>query len=163
MIKPSEVDAPASSGYAPAVRVGDYIFVAGMMATSGKGQNECIPPEARPVPGYLWRGKQIKLETEYIIKHRLEPALRASQSSLSNIVKAQVYMRDIEDFPAFREVWNKYFPENPPVTTLIPTATPGFAISEAAIEITVLALADAGKTKKEKISHLNRRHHFFDT
>ncbi len=152
-INPPEIDAPASSGYAPAVRAGDFIFVAGMMATSGKGRNECIPPEARPVPGYLWRGKQIKLETEYIIKHRLEPALRASGSSLGNIVKAQVYMRDIEDFPAFREVWNKYFPENPPVTTLIPTATPGFAISEAAIEITVLALADGGKTKKEIIKH----------
>ena len=70
-INPPEIDAPASSGYAPAVRAGDFIFVAGMMATSGKGRNECIPPEARPVPGYLWRGKQIKLETEYIIKHRL--------------------------------------------------------------------------------------------
>ncbi len=150
-IRLQEIDAPTTSGYAPAVRAGDYVFVAGQMATQGKGSEERIPPEARPVPGYLWRGKQIKLEAEYIIRHRLEPALKASGSSLANIVKAQVYMRDIDDFPAFNEVWAKYFPKDPPVTTLIPTATPGFAIAEAALEINALALDDGGKTKKEVI------------
>lgn len=146
-----EVDAPATSGYAPAVCAGDYVFVAGQMATQGAGSDERIPPEACLPPGYLWRGTPIKLETEYIIRRRLEPALKAAGSSLANIVKAQVYMRNVDDFPGFNEVWAKHFPKDQPVTTLIPTATPGFAIADAVVEINVLALKDNGKTKKEII------------
>jgi enamine deaminase RidA (YjgF/YER057c/UK114 family) len=146
-----EVESPASSGYVPAVKAGDFIFIAGLMATTGKGRAEHVPPEAQPVPGYLWRGKQVKLETEYIINHRLKPALEASGSSLSGVVKAQIHLRNMNDIPDFLEVWKKYFPVDAPVTTLIPTSDPGFAIAQAAVEITVVALSDNGKTKKEII------------
>jgi len=146
-----EVEAPASSGYVPAVKAGDFIFIAGLMATSGKGRDEHVPPEAQPVPGYLWRGKQVKLETEYIVNHRLKPALEASGSSLSNVVKAQIHLRNMNDIPDFLDVWKKYFPVDAPVTTMIPTSDPGFAIAKAAVEITVVALSDKGETKKEVI------------
>jgi enamine deaminase RidA (YjgF/YER057c/UK114 family) len=61
-------------------------------------------------------------------------------------------MSNLDDFPAFNEVWSKYFPKDPPVTSLIQTAKPGFGLSDATIEINVLALADEGKTKKEVIN-----------
>lgn len=147
----SAVEAPASSGYAPAVRAGDYIFIAGLMATSGKGRDERVPAEAQTIPGYLWRGKQIKLETEYIINERLKPALEASGSSLSNVVKAKIHLRKMEDIPDFLEVWKKYFPTGGPAISLVPTSDPGFAISDAAVEITVIAIADEGSIKKEVI------------
>lgn len=148
----SEVEAPASSGYAPAVKAGDFVFIAGLMATKGRGREEHVPQEAQTIPGYLWRGKQVKLETEYIIKHRLIPALKASGSSLSNVVKAKIHLRDIEDTPDFLEVWKGYFPADPPAISIVPTSNPGFAIADAAIEITVVALTDDGKIKKEVVN-----------
>lgn len=150
--RPSDVEVSATSGFTPVIRAGDYVFVAGQVASWKKGNEGGIAPEARVLPGHLWRGTQIKLETEYIIRRKFEPALKEGGSSLANLVKAQVYMSNVDDFPAFNEVWAKYFPQDPPVTTLIPTATPGFGFSEATIEINVLALADEGKTKKEVVN-----------
>jgi enamine deaminase RidA (YjgF/YER057c/UK114 family) len=150
IFRPPQIDSPKTSGYAPAVKVGDFIFVAGQLATAGKGEEEPIPPEARTPRGYLWRGgTQIKLETEYIVRHRLEPALKASGSSLQNVVKAQVYLRNVADIPAFNRVWASHFPIHPPVTTVVPTSTPGFGIVDANIEINAIALADDGRTKRE--------------
>ena len=148
----SEVESPSSSGYAPAVKVGDFVFIAGLMATKGRGREEHVPQEAQTIPGYLWRGKPVKLETEYIINHRLLPALKASGSSLSNVVKAKIHLRDVKDTPDFLEVWNQYFPVDPPAISIVPTSNPGFAIAQAAIEITVVALADDGETKKEVVN-----------
>ena len=66
-------------------------------------------------------------------------------------MKAQVYLRDQEDIPNFREVWTKHFPVEP-ATTIIATETPGFIMPESRIEINVIALAKDGKTKKEVIA-----------
>ncbi len=150
-ILPSEVETTPTSGYMPIVRAGDYVFVAGQMATWGKGNEGGIAPEARVLSGHLWRGTQIKLETEYIIRRRLEPALQAAGSSLSHVIKAQIYLSKVDDFGSFNEVWARYFPKDPPVTTLIPTATPGFGIFDASIEINAIALVNGGKTEKKII------------
>lgn len=144
-LRPSDMPVPPTSGFTPVVRAGDYVFVAGQMA-SGEGG---IAPEARVGYGQLWGGTAIKLEAEYIIRRRLLPALQAAGSSLANVVKAQVYMSDVDDFPAFNEVWAKYFPSDPPAATLVPTQ--GFARVEGRLEINILALADEGKTRREII------------
>ncbi len=60
-------------------------------------------------------------------------------------MKAQVYLRDQEDIPGFREVWAQHFPVQP-ATTIIATATPGFIMPESRIEINTIALAKDGKT-----------------
>jgi enamine deaminase RidA (YjgF/YER057c/UK114 family) len=150
-LQPIDVDSTPTSGYAPVVKAGDYIFIAGQMASWGKGNEGGIAPEARVPAGHLWRGTQIKLETEYIITRRLAPALKAAGGSLDSMIKAQIYMSRVEDFPAFNEVWKKYFPKNPPVTTLIPCSTPGFGAVDASIEINALALAVDGKTRRREI------------
>src|SRR5204863_4425145 len=93
-----------------------------------------------------------KLEAEFIIREKIAPALKAAGSSLKNVVKCQVYMRDADDFAAFNEVWAKFFPKGMPATTLIPTATPGFFLSDARVEINTIALRDAGKTRKQIIN-----------
>ena len=145
VMRPSNLQVPPTSGFAPLVTAGDYVFTAGYMANDAQG----IPPEARVGYGQLWGGTQIKLETEYIIKKKIEPALLSADSSLKKVVKAQVYMSDVDDFPAFNEVWSKYFSADPPVTTLIPTK--GFARTEGKIEINVIGIAENGKTNREII------------
>ncbi len=149
-IRPAEHAVHATSGYSLALAAGDYVFVAGRMADSftfGEG----LAQEARLPQGHLWKGLPIKLEAEFIIREKIQPALKAAGSSLKNVVKCQVYMRDPDDFASFNEVWAKFFPRAKPATTLIPTATPGFFLSDARIEINTIALTDGGSTRKEII------------
>lgn len=149
-IRPADQSVHHTSGYSLALAAGDYVFVAGRMADSftfGEG----LAQQARMPEGHLWKGLPIKLEAEFIIREKLIPTLKAAGSSLKNVVKCQVYMRDIEDFAAFNEVWDSFFPNAKPATTLIPAATPGFFLSDARIEINTIALRDEGKTKKQII------------
>jgi enamine deaminase RidA (YjgF/YER057c/UK114 family) len=129
---------------------GDFRFVPGQTAEARDEHEPGIDPEARRGRG-LWRGIPIKLETDFIIKRKMIPTLNAVGAYLDTVVKAQVYLRDQEDVPHFREVWAKYFPVEP-ATTIIATETPGFIIPESRIEINVIALAKEGKTKKEVIA-----------
>ncbi len=150
-IRPADHAVHPTSGYSLALAAGDYVFVAGRMADSftfGEG----LAAQARLPAGHLWKGLPIRLEAEFIIREKLAPTLKAAGSSLKNVVKCQVYMRDADDFAAFNEVWSKFFPRAKPATTLIPTATPGFFLSDARVEINTIALRDAGKTKKQIIA-----------
>ena len=147
-IRPADHAVHATSGYSLALAAGDYVFVAGRMADSFKF-GEGLAQEARLPAGHLWKGLPIKLEAEFILREKIEPALKAAGSSLKNIVKCQVYMRDAEDFASFNEIWAKFFPKAKPATTLIPTATPGFFLQDARIEINTIALTDAGSTRKQ--------------
>ena len=67
----------------------------------------------------------IKLETDFIIKRKLKASLEGAGASLDSVVKAQVYLSDREDVPAFNEVWLSHF-KTPPATTIIATAIAGF-------------------------------------
>ncbi len=135
-----------SSGYSPSLRAGDFRFVPGQTAEARKEEEGPLDPAARRPVG-LWKGTAIKLETEFIIRHKMQPSLEAAGSCLDNVLKAQVYLRDRDDVPAFNEVWNAHF-KVPPATTIIPTATPGFIMPDSRIEINVVALASDGTTKK---------------
>ena len=135
----------ASSGYSLALTAGDFVFIAGRLADA-LVLTDGLAPEVRLPAGHLWKGVPVKLETEYTIKQKLEPALKAAGSSLADIVKCQVYLRDPADFAPFNEVWREFFPKNPPATSVISMATPGLAIEEGRIEINAIALRSGGKT-----------------
>jgi enamine deaminase RidA (YjgF/YER057c/UK114 family) len=148
-IRPTEQAVHPSSGYSLALEVGDYVFIAGRMADGRIGEG--LAKEARLPDEHLWKGLPIRLEAEYIIREKIAPALKAAGSSLDDLVKCQVHMRDVEDFGAFNDVWSSFFPRAKPVTTLLPTATPGFFLENARIEINALALKSGASTKREVI------------
>jgi len=77
--------------------------------------------------------------------------LKAAGSSLADIVKCQVYLRDPADFAPFNEVWREFFPKKPPATSVMPMATPGLAIEEGRIEINAIALRSGGKTRARTV------------
>ena len=136
------------SGYSPALSVGDFCFVPGQTAEAREGPAP-LDPEARSART-MWREWPIKLETDFIIKRKLKASLEGAGASLDTVVKAQVYLSDRDDVPAFNEVWLSHF-KNPPATTIIATTSPGFAISDLRIEINTISLATKGKTKREVI------------
>jgi enamine deaminase RidA (YjgF/YER057c/UK114 family) len=140
----------ASSGYSPALSAGDFRFVPGQTAEALDEKEPGVDPEARRGRG-LWKGTPIKLETDFIIRRKLTPTLKAVGADLDTVVKAQVYLRDREDVPNFREVWAKHFPAEP-ATTIIATETPGFIMPESRIEINTIALAKDGRTQKQVVA-----------
>lgn len=139
-----------SSGYSPALSAGDFRFVPGQTAEALKEEDAPVDPEAKRAHG-LWKGTPIMLETDFIIRRKLKPTLEAVNASLDTVVKAQIYLRDQEDIPGFRQVWAQHFPVEP-ATTIIATSTPGFIMSELRIEINTIALAKDGATKKEVVA-----------
>ena len=152
--RPANLPVHASSSYSPVLTCGDYVFVAGQTAEAFKTEEGPIDPAARMPAGHLWKGLPIKLETDFIIERKLKPALATVGNSLADVVKAQVYLRDIDDVPAFNEVWAKHFPKAPPATTLITTANPGFICETGRIEINTISVRNAkhgGKTQKQVI------------
>ena len=139
----------SSSGYSPALRCGPLRFIPGQTAEARDEGEPGVDPLAQPSRG-LWKGTPIKLETDFIIQNKMIPSLQACGCGLEDVVKAQVYLRDADDVPAFNEVWAKHFPE-PPATTIIPTADPGFIIPGSRIEINVIA-TDRAKAPKQVVS-----------
>ncbi len=149
--RPSNLPVHATSGYSPVLTCGDFVFVAGQTAEALKTEEGPLDPEARMPAGHLWKGTPIKLETEFIIKRKLKPALESVGNTLDEVVKAQVYLRDVDDIPAFNEVWAKHFGDRPPATSIITTSTPGFICEAGRIEINTISVRRGGGTRKEVI------------
>jgi len=141
-----QVTAPVWSGFVPAVTSGDFVFVAGQMARGADGNTD---PRAHVPPHSRWGGYEIRRQTEYLIREKFVPALQAAGSSLGNAVKAQVYLRHIDDTPHFLEVWNQHFGDRQCALTIV-TAN-DFGLVPGNIEINLLAVTDRGKTKKQVI------------
>ena len=140
------VTAPIWSGFVPAVTAGDYVFVAGQMARGADG----TPDPRAHVPSHSrWGGYEIRRQTEYLIREKFTPALQAAGSSLGNAVKAQVYLRHVEDTPHFLDVWNGHFGTRQCALTIVPTVD--FGLVPGNIEINLVAVTDKGKTKKHII------------
>jgi enamine deaminase RidA (YjgF/YER057c/UK114 family) len=107
-------------------------------------------------PNAVWNGTDIRLQTEFLITSRLKPALEAGGSSLSNAIKAQVYLTNINDLPEFLDVWNSHFGDAPCALTVV--ATKGLALLESIIEINILGVRTGGRIKKEIIDHKASQH-----
>jgi enamine deaminase RidA (YjgF/YER057c/UK114 family) len=129
----------ASSGYSPALAAGEFLFVPGQTAEARDTAKGPLDPDARMPHGHLWKGTPIKLETQFIVEQKLKPSLAAAGASLDDVVKAQVYLRDRADVPAFNEVWRSLF-SVAPATTIIPTAAPGFVVADGRIEINTISI-----------------------
>ena len=99
--------------------------------------------------GHLWKGTPIKLETEFVLRRKLKPALESVGNTLADVVKAQVYLRDVDDIPAFNEVWAGHFGNAPPATSIITTSTPGFICEASRIEINTISVRRGGAIRKE--------------
>lgn len=140
-VSSSTVGAPKESGYAPCLRAGDLIFVAGQLARDQSGD---IAPQAMVPATQLWKGTRIKLETDYLVRQRLQPALEAAGSKLDLVLKAQVYLSREDDLPGFWQVWHEAFGGRVPPTTVVPVQHPGFGTHDARLEVNVIAAhADA--------------------
>ena len=141
---PKEVPVPIGSFFVPAITCSDFVFIAGQMATD---ENALDPSVRLPKEVRNWGGPNaVRRQTEFIIKKRLEPALKAGGSSWQNVMKAQIYVPSAADIPDALDVWQQHVP-HPCALTAVPTK--GFGFVDGVVEINLLALRDGARRKKE--------------
>jgi enamine deaminase RidA (YjgF/YER057c/UK114 family) len=125
-----------------ATKAGDVVFAAGVLAADFKTG---VAPEARVPSGLPLFGSPIKLQTEYVLGN-VESILRASGSSLHDVIKADVILTDIRDFYGFEEVWREHFPVDPPARSVYEG---GLVNPGCLVEVDVVALAgEAGRSRE---------------
>ena len=146
-----------TSGYSPALTVGDFIFIPGItsLAVGDEPRRNGVAAAALMTEGAQWAGQPIKLETEFIIKQRMVQSLALAGATLDDVVHAQVYLTDRDDYSAFNEAWTRYFAKSPPTLDIIPCIEHGLAPYDGKIEINVLA-AEA-RRRGEEARHRRRR------
>ena len=141
---PKEVPVPIGSYFVPAITCNDFVFVAGQMATD---ENQLDPSVKLPKEVRNWGGPNaVRRQTEFVIKKRLEPALKAGGSSWQNVLKAQIYVPSAADIPDALDVWQQHVPH---ACALTAVPTHGFGFIDGVVEINLLALRDGAKRKKE--------------
>lgn len=114
--------APAAIGpYAQAVIVNGFVYTSGQIPLTAAGE---------VVEG------TIEEETEQVFAN-LKAVLEEANSSLSHVVKATVFLTDIEDFSAVNEVYAKHFGNHTPARSCVEVSR---IPKDSRVEIEVVAL-----------------------
>lgn len=117
-------NAPKAIGpYSQAIRANGFIFVSGQ-----------IPLD--PVKGEIV-GTTIKEQAHQVLKN-IQAILEAAGSSMAEVVKATVYLADMNDFAEMNAVYAQYFPEPFPARAAFQVAR---LPREVKVEIEVIATA----------------------
>lgn len=83
---------------------GALVFVSGLLSKDEKGQ--------------LVGEGDISAQTECVLKN-MQTALASAGASMSDIVRVDVYVRDITQFEKIHEVRRRYFVQDPPTSTMV--------------------------------------------
>ena len=116
--------APQGLGpFSQAIRANGFVFVAGQLPIDS-ATREIVAGD-------------VTVQSERVLQN-LAAILRAAGSSLDKVVRAGVFLKSMDDFGRFNEVYARYFPADPPArTTVEVTRLPGPIL----VEIDVVALA----------------------
>ncbi len=116
-------DAPAALGpYSQAVWANDILFVSGQI---------CIDPGTGEMTG-----KTAAEQAEQVLKN-LGAILESQGLKFTNVVKATVFAKDMNDFKAVNDVYAKYFTTEPPARAFVEVAR---LPKDALVEIEVVAV-----------------------
>jgi len=120
----STSQAPAAIGpYSQAIRWGNLIFVSGQIPID--------PATSRVVEG------DISAQTERVLKN-LAAILEAAGSSLAQVLKTTVYLKDMDEFGKMNEVYARFLGEHPPARATVQVAR---LPRDVGVEIEVVAEA----------------------
>jgi len=117
-------NAPAAIGpYSQAVKVGNLIFTSGQLPINTQSG-------------------ELVADIEGATKQSLDNVkaiLESSGSSMDNVIKTVVFLKDMNDFVAMNAVYATYFPNNPPARSAVQVAK---LPKDAIVEIEAIALAE---------------------
>ena len=103
--KHKQLEGRPTSGYSAALTAGDFIFIPGItsLAVGDEPRRNGVAAAALMTEGTQWAGQPIKLETEFIITQRMVQSLALAGAKLEDVIHAQVYLTDRDDYSAFNE------------------------------------------------------------
>lgn len=107
--------------YSQAIRANGFIFVSGQVALD-------------PKTGEMVAG-DIAKQTERTLEN-LKAIVEASGTQLNHVVKATVYLKNMDDFAAMNEVYARYFTLSPPARSTVQAVR---LPKDALVEIDVIA------------------------
>lgn len=100
--------APAAVGpYSQAIKANGFVFTAGQLGLD-------------PATGKLVEG-DVTDQARQALKN-LQAILEAAGSSLEQVVKVTVFLKDINDFKRVNEVYAEFFKANPPARSAVQVA-----------------------------------------
>ena len=115
-------NAPEAIGpYSQVVIVGDFVYTSGQIPLN-------------PATGELVT--DIKLATKQSMEN-IKAILAEAGTSLNNVVKTSIFLKDLNDFEAVNEVYGTYFIENKPARSCVQVAK---LPKDAVIEIEAIAV-----------------------
>lgn len=104
----SSKKAPAAIGpYSQAIEVNNMVYTSGVIPIN-------------PEDGTLVQG-DIKVQAERVLKN-LTGLLEDSGTSMDNVVKTTVFIKDMNDFGAMNEVYATFFANNSPARSCVEVA-----------------------------------------
>jgi len=123
IIKSDKVPQPIAP-YSLGVKVCHFIFVSGQLGL--------IPQSGSMIDG------GIKEQTKQALIN-IKNILESADSSLKNIVKTTVFLKDLKDFASFNDVYAEFFNQDPPARSAIQVA--GLP-KDGLVEIEVVAIVN---------------------
>lgn len=115
-------NAPTPIGpYSHANKVGDFVFVSGQLP---------VDPSTGELKTCVKEATRMSLENAKVI-------LEDCGSSISDVVKTTVFLKNLEDFKDMNEVYSEYFSVNPPARSCFQVVK---LPMDAVVEIELIAL-----------------------
>ncbi len=109
------------SPIAQGVRIGDFVFVS--------GQGPLDPVTKQIVSDDIEQQTRVTLDN-------VDAVLRAAGTTIENVVKVGVFLRNMDDFAAFNRVFKEYFKGVQPARTTVEAAPPRKGVN---VEIDAIA------------------------
>ena len=120
----STTEAPRAIGpYSQGVKAGGFVFVSGQVAID-------------PATNKLIEG-DIRAQTERVLKN-VSAILDAAGTSLDQVVKTTVFLKNMDDFVPMNEVYATFFPAEPPARATVEASK---LPRDMLVEIEAIALA----------------------
>ncbi len=111
------------SHFTDAVRVGDLLFVSGVVAVDGDGE--------------LVGGEDVVAQTRQVFEN-LRAVLAAAGCDFENVVKVTIFLTDVDERPLINPVRQEVFGNTRPASTLV--EVPRLAVEGARVEIECVAV-----------------------
>lgn len=100
--------APAAIGpYSQAVKLGNLIYTSGMIPL--------VPETMQIVEG------DVQKQTRQVLEN-LKVLLESAGSSLENVIKTTVFIKDMNEFPRINEIYGEYFNVKQPARSCVEVA-----------------------------------------
>ena len=117
--------APLAIGpYSQAIKVGDLLFISGQIS---------INPETNE-----FVDSNVEIQTEQVLKN-IKAILEAAGSSLKNVIKTNISLRNMRDLDLVNKVYNNYFEDSLPARSCVEVSN---LPKNARIEIETIAMID---------------------